>query len=1225
MAHDQCPSTTKGENKKPSREELEALRRGAGGVPGRRLWRSAEEFAGAPEFDEWLHREFPAGASELAGQSGSETRRTFLKLVGASMALAGAAMVPGCRRPDHKILAYSKNVPEDIIPGKPLYYATSMARPDGGAEGLLVETHEGRPTKIEGNPLHPTSRGKSSAWAQASILSLYDPDRLKEPRSEVPATIRLEPTWDTFREWAKDHFAPYASGGGDGLAVLCGKVSSPSLAGQREALRRAYPRARFVAYSATDTTSMVEGTRAAFGAPMRECLNITKAGTRVIVALDRDFLYHEADEVMNARAFAAARQVLGVKDDMVRLYVAESGHSVTGAQADHRVRLAPSRIAGFAVELARFILPKLAQPGAESVTRALADVKVPDGADMSEGEVSARRVLEECAKDLLAPENRGKSLVVAGPSLPAPVHALVIALNSALGNIGASVGYRPMSEEDATDSGAALAGLAKAMNDGAVRTLVCMGVNPLYDAPGSTGFADAWKKVRTTITLSVDATETAAASTWSLNGAHFLESWGDTIASDGTVAPVQPMIAPLYEPAMSELEFTALLAGKDFGAKIDGYAILRASWQKLLGGMDVDRKLRRALHDGIVVGSGTPATAPAVRFDGVAGVLAGLRVGEAPTAQGLEVSFAVGHPQDGRYANISWLQELPEVGTRTVWDNPALISPATAEALSLTPLAYSRETPSNVYDVPRYPEAAVADLKLNGRTVRIPVWILPGMADNVVQLTVGYGRETCGLVGDGVGVNVYPLREAGAWSGRGASLSATGERHMIASTQNHWSMAGRTSIVRVVDLPAWQKHGESVREAMDTFYANGDKVGKLNFAEQLGELSHTPPNLSIYVNPYNRSLGDADPKNIEPGNPDGPAYQRNTAPVFAKGPQWGMTIDLNTCTGCGACTIACQAENNIPVVGKKETAKGREMTWIRVDRYFTGEDMDSPGAMLHQPVACVQCENAPCEVVCPVNATTHGPEGINYMVYNRCIGTRYCANNCPYKVRRFNFFDYGVTKFNGAYTGKDLVESIAPDRGGITGSGRHTKVNPNLIPPRVRDKLDEISRMQKNPDVTVRSRGVMEKCTYCIQRINYAKIETKLNGLEGIPDGFFQTACQQACPSDSIVFGDILDTKSRVSGTRSHARSYSLLGFLNTRPRTSHMVRIMNPNPQLCDAARKAAWEHPFHHSEGGEGGGGGSGEGTHAFRYDRGRKSEDRGYALSLRVLKGAGVGGNA
>jgi molybdopterin-containing oxidoreductase family iron-sulfur binding subunit len=285
-----------------------------------------------------------------------------------------------------------------------------------------------------------------------------------------------------------------------------------------------------------------------------------------------------------------------------------------------------------------------------------------------------------------------------------------------------------------------------------------------------------------------------------------------------------------------------------------------------------------------------------------------------------------------------------------------------------------------------------------------------------------------------------------------------------------------------VDLAAWQKHGADKVDDKDEFYGTGTP---LNFAERLGELSHTPDNLSIYDNPLNRSKGDADPAAIIPGDPNGPKYQQNTKPAFLVGPQWGMTIDLSTCTGCGTCTIACQAENNIPIVGKKETAKGREMTWIRVDRYFIGDiskgDLDNinePAAIYHQPVACVHCENAPCETVCPVNATVHGPEGINYMVYNRCIGTRYCANNCPYKVRRFNFFDYGVTKFNGDYVGKELVEKYGPDRGGITGSGTHNKINPNLIPPRLRDKLDEISKMQKNPDVTVRSRGVMEKCTY---------------------------------------------------------------------------------------------------------------------------------------------------
>ncbi len=587
----------------------------------------------------------------------------------------------------------------------------------------------------------------------------------------------------------------------------------------------------------------------------------------------------------------------------------------------------------------------------------------------------------------------------------------------------------------------------------------------------------------------------------------------------------------------------------------------------------------------------------------------------------MEAAFVVGQVFDGRYANHSWLQELPDNGTRVVWDNPVLMSPATAEALGVSPVGFKKDNPSRMYTAPTYPTARMVEIEIDGRKVKGPAWILPGMADNTLLLTAGYGRTAAGRVADGVGFSVYPvLPVGGAHAAAAVKVTKTGGEHMIASTQNHWSMESRTTIVRSFDLPAFRKHGDKVENRVDSFYQT---AGGLNFAERAGELSHTPPNESIYSNPFNRSRTepDATPR------PEKPDHRGLPTPApYSVGPQWGMTIDQSTCTGCGACTVACQAENNIPVVGKIETAKGREMTWIRVDRYFEGDDINNPDVMHHQPVACVHCENAPCETVCPVNATVHGPEGLNYMTYNRCIGTRYCANNCPYKVRRFNFFDYGVTKFNGDYMGKETIEGLAPDRGGITGSGTHNKINPNLIPPRLRQKLEEIERMGKNPNVSVRSRGVMEKCSYCVQRINAARIELKVKDLYGregqpaMPDGFFKTACEQACPSDAIVFGDILDPKSRVSAMRANARSYALLGYLNVRPRTSHMARIRNPNPKLRTPVEDPFHEHHHHHDHDH-----GSGDGhKHSNLYIRREPGAEGGRRLSLRVLSGESAPGH-
>jgi len=483
----------------------------------------------------------------------------------------------------------------------------------------------------------------------------------------------------------------------------------------------------------------------------------------------------------------------------------------------------------------------------------------------------------------------------------------------------------------------------------------------------------------------------------------------------------------------------------------------------------------------------------------------------------------------------------------------------------------------------------MARLSVGGRSVEVPVWVMPGLADGVVQVMLGYGRRVGGAVAAGVGVDVYPIRttESMHWA-RGATLARIRGRYEIASTQNHWSLEGRDAIVRQLDKPAWDKHSaKGVKPKPDKIYGSigpwGEDPQELNVAEKLGELSHTPSNIGIYVNPMNATRTDPDFEAREFNR----ALNRDMPPAFAQGPQWGMTIDMSTCTGCGVCTVACSAENNIPVVGKREVAKGRAMTWIRVDRYFTGDDLNSPEQMLHQPVACVHCENAPCEVVCPVNATVHGPEGTNDMVYNRCIGTRYCSNNCPYKVRRFNFFDYGQARFNGGWVAEEET-------------GFRPK-NINFIPPRLREQVNEISKMRMNPDVTVRSRGVMEKCTYCIQRINRAKFEMKLQRADRIPDGFVQSACQQACPTGAITFGDILDESSRVTKERSQQRSYLLLGYLNTRPRTSHMLRVNNPNPRLREPVDPLDYGHA---------------DASGASFFQPRKRDEDRGYAMSLRIL---------
>lgn len=1148
---DQCPSKGKFE-KTPRKFALETV----GAAPtGKAYWRSLDDLADTPEFRDWLEREFPAGASELLEGS----RRSFLKLMGASVALAGAAAIPGCRRPDHKIMPYSREVPEEVIPGKALYYATSMAFPGGVVEGLLVETHENRPTKIEGNPLHPVNMGRTSAWAQAAVLDVYDPDRLKDPtfRDETPRS------WEDFAAWSKQHFETYNQNRGEGLAFIVDRKPSPTLKAMRRRVLERWPKARWVWYDATEVDEVRRGSEIAFGAPRHELLHLSKA--KVIVSLDRDFLGNEPRGVAHHREFAATRRVMCVHDEMSRVYAVESYLSATGGMADHRLRLAPSQVSAFARALYRRVMAITGKGAA--------------AAGASEVPAEWNDWLDAITEDLES--HLGASLIVAGKSQPAAVHAMVHAMNEALGNVGTTVTYAEMDEDDAASSAAALADLCGAMRSGAVTTLVTLGANPVYNAPADLGFAEAFKGVATKITLSLDPNETVAASDWRLGAAHALESWGDTRTADGVVAPVQPMIAPIYG-GRSDIEVLAIILGGSLEGA-DGYVLVRETWKSMIGGGDFERRWRRALHDGVLADA-PRAGAPrgGVRFDEVARAAAGMTLPAAPTAQSLEVVFHDSLMGDGRFANNAWLQELPETATRMVWDNAALVSPATARALGLMPQP----------ETTKYAGGAMAELSVGGRTLAIAVWVVPGMADNTVVLPLGYGRSVVGRVGEGTGFNTYALRTTqGLGMAAGATLKAasSGARwYPISTTQTHGSMEGR-ALIRGMDLAAWRKHGgePSVREK-DAY----GREKELTLAERLAgsEMTHMPANVSIYKNPFTNS---------REAPAEGSAYTR--------GPQWGMSIDLSTCTGCGVCTIACSAENNIPVVGKIEVAKGREMTWIRVDRYFGGVDEDHVEALAFQPVPCQHCENAPCETVCPVNATVHGPEGINYMAYNRCIGTRYCANNCPYKVRRFNFFDYGPAQFNGEYLGKSRLGGVVQ--------------NPNLVPPRLRERMSEIRRMGQNPDVTIRSRGVMEKCSYCIQRINEARIEAKLSDLKGIPDGMVQAACQQACPSESIVFGDILDTTSndgkgsKVRQAREHQRTYMLLGYLNTRPRTTYMAAVKNPNPRL-----RRPVEDPFeHHGEGHHGGG--HGEGGHDGHGAHGNLlngTPDRGLKVRLNVLGG-------
>jgi MoCo/4Fe-4S cofactor protein with predicted Tat translocation signal len=1018
--------------------------------PVKSYWRSLEQIEERPEFRAALEREFPEGASELPE---GVTRRDMIMLLGASLSLAGLA---GCRRPVEEIVPYV-NPPEEFVPGIPRYYATTM--PFGRtAYGLIVESHEGRPTKIEGNPSHPSTLGTSSSRVQASVLGLYDPDR-----SQSITEKGARKSWEDFvKAWAQLS-EPHAADGGAGLAVISESYSSPTLARLVSELRTRYPKLQWATYDAVSDENRLAGLRQATGRDVDLMLRFDRAS--VILCLDADPLLTDPEMIRHARGFAAGRRAGASGGAMNRLYAVEGVYSLTGAMADHRLRLESRQIAPFLAALAA----RLAPPAAGA---SLAGAGVP-GVDP--------RWIDALAKDLQA--NRGKGLIVAGDRQPPAVHAAVCALNTFLGNTGTTVSYYE-TKDAALPSVSSLATLVSAMKGGAVQTLVILGGNPVFDAPADLDFAAGMAKVPHSIALGHGVDETSAKAEWHIPRAHYLESWGDARAAGGTLSVVQPLILPLFG-GRTAVELLGLMVG---GKDRPGYDLVRETWKTILGD-EFDRKWNRVLHDGVLAGSELTEVVPTVTgqpFAELAQLVRGAGSQNAGSSGGLEIVFLPSPSlHDGRFANDGWLQELPDPLTKLTWDNPALVSTKTAEKLGVANEDRVR-------------------VDYAGRSLEIPVWILPGMADGVVALTLGYGRPNAGRIGSGVGFNTFTVRASKAPGfDSGVALSKVGRAYSLSATQTHGSMEGRP-LVRESTLAELRTESASAHAP-----AEGGHAGESAQAPRKG----VPGAHGVFEEePHHFSL-----------------WKEHT---YDKGHQWGMTIDLNACIGCNACMTACQSENNVPVVGKPQVAKGREMHWLRVDRYFSGEPDNGP-EVVFQPVPCMHCEDAPCEQVCPVAATVHDAEGLNVMVYNRCIGTRYCSNNCPYKVRRFNFFNF-------------------------------TKDTPDIL------------KLAMNPDVTVRARGVMEKCTYCTQRINRAKIDAKLAGRE-LRDGDVRTACQQACPASAIEFGDLRDGSSRVVKAKADPRNYALLDELNTKPRTTYLAKVRNPNPDLegarTDAPAAAASE----------------------------------------------------
>ena len=1058
------------------------------GPSGRTYWRSLDELSDTPEFKTFLHREFPSGASELM----EEDRRHFMKVMGASMALAGLGMA-GCRRwPEQHILPYASR-PDGTAPGMPDAYATIM-EVEGVAVGQLVTSYNGRPTKIEGNPDHPGSLGASSRYGQATVLGLYDPDRSRDPRTGS-GEKRLRTTWKKWDAFAAPHFDSLRGTQGEGFWILSEATSSPSVIAQQSQMRTQFPKATWVTWDPLADTNGDAGLEAAFGSRFRPQYDLSSA--KFILSLDSDFLGMHPDMLAMSRGWAAGRHP--DHGSISRLAVVEPCLSITGSRADDRHAMPSSHIVVLAARIAS------ALTGDASLAAPFADSGV---------ETPHLDVLVENIK-----ANTGTSAVLAGPSQPPVVHHLAALINDVAGNGGRTVSYTRQ-PADAMKH-ASIEDLAAAMQSDSVHTLLVLGGNPSFDAPADLEFAKGLTRVGTSIHLALDENETSQACTWHLNRAHELECWGDGRAWNGTYAVCQPLILPLFE-GRSPLELLAQVTASDTTA---GFDLVRRTFNTVKGEGDTtigfDPSWRATLHAGVLKGSASTKEAPKVRT-------ASLSSGAAKAAEtlkarggGIELEFRGSYSiYDGRWANNGWLQELPDPMTRLTWDNAVVLGPSTANALKMA-------------------TGDMVTVSVDGSSVEAAVLVQTGQAQNTAALSLGYGRRFAGRVCSGAGFDFYPLRTSGnPWSRSGAVIAGTGDTYPLATVQDHFA----------IDSVG----GQGIAQRLPVLFREASIETYNDHPDFATAPDHAPHGLSLWQDQQF----------------DGAQYR------------WGMSMDLSTCTGCAACVVACQAENNIPIVGKDQILRGREMHWIRIDRYFRFKenspgkyDTDQPASVALQPLTCQHCENAPCEQVCPVAATVHTVDGLNAMVYNRCVGTRYCSNNCPYKVRRFNYFDY----FRREPLRSTGFLQVQPDYYVLRQSGG-----------------DPLRRMQFNPEVTVRMRGVMEKCTFCTQRIQAAKIATKNAWVKQpeaakarakrivIPDGTITPACAQACPNDVIVFGDLMDPESRVSKLHASNRAYELLGELHVNPRNRYLARLTNPT---------GGERFPEDHS-GGHGGGHGEGHG---------------------------------
>jgi molybdopterin-containing oxidoreductase family iron-sulfur binding subunit len=1002
----------------PSKMELaEAREKLSQAKNGPQYWRCLEELAQTDGFFEMLHREFPRQASIWPADG---SRRNFLKLMSASMALAGLSAC--VKIPEQPIVPYVRQ-PNEVVLGNPLFFASAM--PFGAyASPVLVESHEGRPTKIEGNPEHPAGLGGSDVFMQASILDMYDPDR-----SQNINYLGALRTWSDYVVALKSALNVQNAVQGAGLRILSGPTSSPTLATLMDQVQTTFPQSKWIQWEPVNRDNVRAGSIMAFGEYVEARYNLEKA--EIILSLDGDFLSSGFPGFLYyARQFAARRNP-ELKEKMARFYSVQGTPTNTSGKADHHLPVRACEV--------------------EQVARAIAAGLGAGGGSGANLKPEYQKFVSAVVKDLQA--HKGAAVVIPGDNQPPAVHALAHAMNSALGAHGNTVFFTETVQVKPQDQTAELKQLVSDMNAGKVDLLIVMGANPVYDAPADFGFADAMDKVPLRIQHGLYQDETYDHVHWHINGTHYLEQWGDVRAIDGTASIIQPLIAPLYD-GKSEYEFIFALVGSP---QTSGYEILRNYWQGQMKGGDFETAWRKALNDGFIANTASPAKTVSAKGGNIAPT-------NTISPEVMEVIFRRDPLiYDGSRANNAWLQETPKPIMNLCWDNAVLMSPNQAKHSGLV-------------------TGDIVEIDVNGRKVSGPIWPQPGHPDNSITVFLGYGRTKAGRVGTDIGFSAYKLRSSDAPWYAETKITKTGSGFGFAHPQGF-------QYIDFSDLPPGKSddlYGRNVirKATLEDFMKNPD------FAHEGVEAPS--PEMTLYYN-----------------------YQYTEL-------KWGMTIDLNSCVGCKTCIVACQAENNIPVVGKEQTMRGRQMQWLRVDVYYEG-GTENP-AMYYQPVPCMQCENAPCEVVCPVGATVHSTEGLNDMVYNRCVGTRYCSNNCPYKVRRFNFLlwnDWSTPQY----------------------------------------------KMMRNPEVSVRSRGVMEKCTYCIQRIAEGRITAEREGNRKLRDGEVITACQQACPAGAIVFGDLNDPNSRVSKIKAQQRNYNLLDDLNTRPRTSYLAAVQNPNPELSESS----------------------------------------------------------